>query len=222
MVQGGGDVRVTNLAYGEEVEHLLVLEELGLLELVDGKLAVVDRDEVDQLSVVLHVHVHGLDVSLVVENIFLDARLGLEEALEGGLAQSHLVQLLLLVADLLLGLELLLDDCVSAAHGVHHSADVEELALDPDPCLSEGVSPRLDGLVDVGAELGGGGVGHDPQCAVTVGIVVDSGLFELDEGSVDALIVAVGVILGGSVFLKFFLLFLFSSIGIIYSDYNMI
>jgi len=51
-------------------------------------------------------------------------------------------------------------------------------------------------------------VGHDPQCAVTVGIVVDSGLFELDEGSVDALIVAVGVILGGSVFLKFFLLFL--------------
>ena len=65
-------------------------------------------------------------------------------------------------------------------------------------------------------------MGHDPQCAVTVGIVVDSGLFELDEGSVDALIVAVGVILGGSVFLKFFLLFLFSSIGIIYSDYNMI
>jgi len=151
VVQGGRDVRVTNLAYGEEVEHLLVLEQLGLLELVDGQLAVVDRDEVDQLSVVLHIHVHGLDIGLVIENIFLYSRLRLEEALEGSLTESHLVELLLLVTNLLLGLELLLDDCIAAAHGVHHSTDVEELTLDPDPCLSEWISPRLDGLIDVSA-----------------------------------------------------------------------
>ena len=218
MVQGGRDVRVTNLAYSEEVEHLLVLEQLGLLELVDGQLAVVDRDEVDQLSVVLYIHVHGLDVGLVIENIFLDARLRLEEALEGSLAESHLVELLLLVTDLLLGLELLLDDAVASVHGVHHSADVEELTLDPDPCLSEGIPPRLDGLVDVGAQLGGRGVGHDPQGAVTVRIVVDRGLLELDEGGVDALVVGVRVVLGCRVLLEFLLLFLFNKIGITYLD----
>ena len=46
----------------EEVEHLLVLQELGLFELVDGQLTVVDGDEVDQLAVVLHIYVHLLDV----------------------------------------------------------------------------------------------------------------------------------------------------------------
>ena len=218
VVQSSRDVCVTNLAYGEEVEHLLVLEQLGLLELVDGQLAVVDRDEVDQLSVVLNIHVHGLDVSLVVENIFLDSRLCLEETLESGLAKSHLVELLLLVANLLLSLELLLDDSVTSVHGVHHAAHIEQLTLDPDPRLPEWILPRLDGLVNVGAQLGGRGVGHDPQGAVTIGIVVDSSLLELDESSVDALIVVVGVILSRGVLLEFLLLFLFSRIGIIYSD----
>lgn len=168
----------------------------------------VDRDEVDQLPVVLHIHVHRLDVGLIVEDIFLDARLRLEETLESGLSQSHLVELLLLVADLLLGLELLLDDTVTAVHGVHHSTDIEELSLDPDPSLSERILPRLDGLIDVGAQLSGSWVGHDPQGTVAITIVVDSCLFELDEGGVDALVVVIRVVLRRCVFLELFLLFL--------------
>jgi len=51
-------------------------------------------------------------------------------------------------------------------------------------------------------------VSHDPQAAVTVAIVVDSSLFELDERRVDALIVVVGVVLGRSVLFELLLLFL--------------
>ena len=73
MIQSGRGVRVTDLADGEEVQHLLVLEEFGLLELVDGQLTVVNRDEVDQFSVVFNVHVLCLDISLILENIFLNS-----------------------------------------------------------------------------------------------------------------------------------------------------
>ena len=73
MVQGGRGVRIANLTDREEVEHLLVLQEFGFLELVNRQLTMVDRDEVDQLAVVFDVHVHLFDVSLIVQDIFLNS-----------------------------------------------------------------------------------------------------------------------------------------------------
>ena len=53
---------IADLTDCEEVKHLLVLEEFGFFELVNGKLSVVDSNEVDKLAVVLNVNVHLLDV----------------------------------------------------------------------------------------------------------------------------------------------------------------
>ena len=74
---------IADLTDCEEVKHLLVLEEFGFFELVNSKLSVVDSDEIDKLAVILNVDVHLLDVRLIVNNIFFDSSLGLEERLEG-------------------------------------------------------------------------------------------------------------------------------------------
>jgi hypothetical protein len=76
-------VSIADFTDCKEVEHLLVLEEFGFFELVNGKLSVVDSDEIDKLAVILNVNVHLLDVRLIVKNIFFDSSFGLEERLEG-------------------------------------------------------------------------------------------------------------------------------------------
>lgn len=91
-------VRVCNFLDAEHVEHLVVGVSLQALELVDGDLSVVDRDEVQQLLVLVDVDVELLDGRAVRVDIFLDRALRLEEALEGGLAHGHLLELGLLVA----------------------------------------------------------------------------------------------------------------------------
>jgi len=141
VIQGGRGVCIANLAYREEVKHLLVLEQFGFLELVNRQLTVVDRDEVDQFAVIFYIHVHGFDVGLIVKNIFFNGRLRFEETLESGLSESHLIKLLLLVTNLLLSLELLLNDTITAIHGIHHSTYIKKLSLDPDPSFSERVLP---------------------------------------------------------------------------------
>ena len=180
----------------------------------------VDCDEVDQLAVVFNIHIHGLNVGLIVKNIFLNGRLRFEETLECGLSESHLVKLLLLVANLLFGLELLLNDTVTAIHCVHHSTNVKKFSLDPDPSFPERVFPRLDSFINAGGQLACSRVCHNPEGTITVAIVVDGSLFELDKRCVDALIVVVGVILGSGVLFELLLLFLFNRAGIIYFGLN--
>ena len=83
VIQRGRGVCIADFTNCEEVKHLLVLEEFGFFELVNCKLSVVDSDEIDKLAVILNVDVHLLDVRLIINNIFLDSSLGLEERLEG-------------------------------------------------------------------------------------------------------------------------------------------
>lgn len=75
MGQRGVQVCVRDLLDAEIVEHLVVGLRLQALKLVDGELAVVDRDEVNQLLVVLDIHVQLLDGGRVRVDIFRDRRL---------------------------------------------------------------------------------------------------------------------------------------------------
>ena len=90
-------VRVSNFLDAKHVQHLVVGVSLEALELVDGDLSVVDRDEVEQLLVLVNIDVELLNGRAVGVDIFLDCALRLEEALEGGLAHGHLLKLGLLI-----------------------------------------------------------------------------------------------------------------------------
>ena len=72
-----------------------------------------DSDEIHKFLVLLDVHLQLLDSSRVRVDIFLDCRLRLEEAFQGGLAKGHLLKLGLLVA--LLRLSLRLEDFLAGA-----------------------------------------------------------------------------------------------------------
>ena len=52
---------VRNLTNAERVDHLVVRVRLQALELVNGDLSMVDRDEVDELFVLIGVHFELLD-----------------------------------------------------------------------------------------------------------------------------------------------------------------
>lgn len=62
MVQSGRQVSVGDLTDGEVVKHLQILPDLVLSELVNSQMALVNRDEHDQLSVVLDVVSKLLDL----------------------------------------------------------------------------------------------------------------------------------------------------------------
>ena len=71
---------------------------LQALELIDGDLAMINRDEVNQLLVLFDVKFKLLDICRISVNIFLNSRLGLEETLESRLSERHLLELCFLVA----------------------------------------------------------------------------------------------------------------------------
>jgi len=70
--EGRVQMGIGDLLDAEAVEHLVVRLRLQALELVNGDLAVVDRDKVDQLLVVVDVNVELLDGRRVRVNIFRD------------------------------------------------------------------------------------------------------------------------------------------------------
>lgn len=75
VVERGGEVGVGNLTDGEVVEHAKVLLDLVRLVLLNGHVPVVDRNEVDELAVVLDLVGQGFDVLLVLNNVLLDRAL---------------------------------------------------------------------------------------------------------------------------------------------------
>lgn len=79
MVERGCNVRVRDFADGKVVEHPTVLLLLVLLEELNGHVAVVNRHEVNQLTVVFDLFGHVLNLLVVDDNIFLDRCLGLEK-----------------------------------------------------------------------------------------------------------------------------------------------
>lgn len=82
-----------------------------------------------------------MDRGAVRVDIFLDGRLRLEEALEGRLAERHLLQLGLLVALPGLCLSLVRFLVGATCHGAHHGLDVEHLAAKHHPGLLERIAP---------------------------------------------------------------------------------
>ena len=126
--QRGVQVRVGHLLDTEVVQHLVVGGRLHALELFNADLAVVNRDEVDELLVLVDVDVKLLDRGRVCVDILLDGRLRLEEALEGRLSKSHLLELGLLLPLLLLGLRLQELLVGATTHGGHHGLQVQKFA----------------------------------------------------------------------------------------------
>lgn len=87
MVECGGEMGVGNFTNGKVVEYAKVLLDLVRLELLNSDVPVVDRNEVDELAVVLDFFCQDLDVLLVRNNVLLDRALRLEETLHSGLTE---------------------------------------------------------------------------------------------------------------------------------------
>lgn len=193
--QCGVQVRVRNLLDAEVVEHLVVGSGLQALKLVDGDLAVVNRDKVDELLVLVNVDIELLDGGRVGIDIFLDSRLGLEETLEGCLAQSHLLELRLLVA--LLRLSLLLEHLLVAAarHGVHHRLHVKQLTAQHQPRLLEWVAPFFNVFGDCDGKVLGDWVREDALGAVAITVGIDRHVFEGHQVQVNLLVVLVRLVI---------------------------
>lgn len=79
MEQSSRQVGIGNLTHTENIDHAEVLAALVVLEPLDGLSAVIDRNEVDELSVVLDLLGGLLNLSLQVQHVFLLAGLRLEE-----------------------------------------------------------------------------------------------------------------------------------------------
>ena len=194
----GVQVRVSDLLDAEHVEHLVVGEGLQLLELVDGLVAVVDRDKVQQLLVLVDVHVELLDRRAVRIDIFLDRALRLEEALESSLTHGHLLELGLLVALPGLGLGLQRFLGLATAHCRHHRLHVQHLTAQGHIRILEGVTPLVNVLIDLGRQFLRNRVRQHAFCAIAVAERVDGHILERQQVEVNLLVVLVlGVIVGG-------------------------
>ena len=186
---------VRHLLDAEVVQHLVVGGRLQTLEFVNGNLAVVNRDKVHELLVLVDIHVKLLDRGAVGVDILLDGRLGLEETLECGLTQGHLFELGLLVT--LLGLSLLLEYLLVGAtrHGVHHGLDVEKLSTEHQPGLLERVAPFFDVFGDSYGQVLGNRVRQDALGAVTIAVSVNGHVFEGHQVQVNLLVVLMGLVI---------------------------
>lgn len=152
-VQGRGQVGVVDRAGRHVLQHLSVLLHLLGLEPIDGQVAVVDSDEVDEAAVVLDVDVGGLDARLQVQDVLLLARLGLEEALQSGLAEGQLFELFLVVASLVFTSTLLFNNDFTALERINHALDIQHLSLDPQGSLSEWALVAGKGVLDLLGEF---------------------------------------------------------------------
>jgi len=75
MGKSGMQVRIGYLLDAEGIEHFVVVARRQTIELGDRDLAVIDRDEVHELLVLVNIHVHLLDRSSVRVDIFVDSGL---------------------------------------------------------------------------------------------------------------------------------------------------
>ena len=194
MGESGAQVRVGDLLDAERVEHLVVGGGLEALELVDGLLSVVNDNEVHQLLVIVDVDVHLLDRGRVRVDILADLRFRLEEALQGRLAQRHLLELGLLVSLLGLGLghEHLL--VATALHRVHHGLDVQQLVPQLHVCIFEWIPPLFNIFRDLCGKVLGHWVGQDAFGAVTIAVGVDCQVLKRHQVQVDLFVVLMGQI----------------------------
>jgi len=173
----------------------------------------VDSDEVNQLFELIDIYVHLSDGRSVRVDIFCNLVLGLEETLQGSLAQRHLFKLSLLVALLLLSLgheDLLVG---AALHGVHHGLEVEELVPERHPSFLERIAPFLNVFGDLHGQILGHRVGKDALRTVAFRVGIDCQVFKGHQVKVDLLVVLMGHVVVDGVFAELFNLFLYLHIG---------
>jgi len=72
VVESGRGVSIADLTETEVVEHLEVLLNLQLLELLQGLVSLVNSQEVNELDVVFDLLVQLIDSFLVFVNVLLD------------------------------------------------------------------------------------------------------------------------------------------------------
>lgn len=118
MVQRGRQVSVGDLTHSEVVKHLHVLPDLVLSEPVNGQMALVNRDEVYQLAIVLNIVGELLNLRLISHDVLIDCTFCLEEALKSSLAERHLFEFSCFI--LLFGFHFLLQvlDFVASSHSI--------------------------------------------------------------------------------------------------------
>lgn len=158
-VECGSQVTVVDWARRHVLQHLLVLLDLLLLELINGQTSMVDRDEVNQAAVFLDVYVCLLDLRLQGQDIGFLSWLWLEEGLHGRFTEWQLLQLFLVITALVLERNLLLHYVFTALDCVDHALDVQHLALDPEGTLSEGWFVKSNGILELGCEITRGLIG---------------------------------------------------------------
>lgn len=81
----GGQVAVADLLGAELTEHAFVLHNFGSLEFVNNHVAVLDGNEINQLSEIINRVIGGFDVGLQGQLRAVLGGLALEEVLETGL-----------------------------------------------------------------------------------------------------------------------------------------
>lgn len=173
-----------------------------------------DRDEVDQFLELLNVHVELLDGCRVGVDIFLDGALGLEETLQSGLAQGHLLELSLLLTLNCLSLAAERFLFGAATQGVHHGLDVEHLTTEHHPRILEWIAPFFNVVRDLLGKVLSDRVGQDALGSVSVTVRVDRHILERHHVQVNLLVVLVGLLVVDRVLTELLSLFLERHIGL--------
>lgn len=184
-------VGVVDRARGHALQHFPVLLHLVRLEALNRDLPMVYRDKLHQPPVVFDVYVRLFDLRLQIQNVLLLARLGLEEALKGGLSQGKILQLSLVVASRTLLSDLLLHDALPTFDRVNHALDVKHFSLDPQRRFEEGRFVLFDGVRNALLHVAQFRICQDSLAALanSVAEVVDGHILKLHELVVDARVV---------------------------------
>jgi hypothetical protein len=157
-------------------------------------MALVNRDEHDQLSVVLDVVSKLLDLWLVRQDVLIDRAFGLEEALKSCLAKRHFFEFSCFV--LLLGFKFSLQilNLVTSWHSVLSTIQVKHLSFDPDIGIFVRIFPWSDGGNNLLFGIVCGGMGQHSLVNFAFCEIVDWSVLEFRKRLVQLLIVGVAFI----------------------------
>ena len=149
-----------------------------------------------------------MDRGAVRVDIVLDGRLRLEEALEGRLAECHLLQLSLLVALPGLCLSLVRFLVGATCHGAHHGLDVEHLAAKHHPGLLEWIAPLADVFRDFIFQIRRNRMCYDAFGSVAITQRIDRHVLKIIKVLVNLLVVRMGLVVVVGEFAELLNLFL--------------
>ena len=141
-------------------------------------------------------------------DIFLDGRLRLEEALEGRLAERHLLQLSLLVALPSLCLRHVEFLVLATIHGAHHGLDVKHLGAKHQIGLLERIAPLAYVFCDFLLQVRRNRMGKDAFGSVAITQRIDRHVLKLVQVLINLLVVLMGPVVVVGEFAELLNLFL--------------